>query len=150
MFLKLREKNYFLHKKISCEQNPWSRNKHRRFCMPFWLIIIYLFRPSYSRTGWVSLGLQSLVTESLKIHFATPNFGVFQTNKNKVFMQIHMNILTSPHWEKDSHQPATNRKERYSGSKMCRLVITHCGTRLKNKEYVKRKNVFEVYNIIIC
>ena len=148
--LKSCEKNYFLHKKkISCDQNPWRWNKHGRFCTLFWLMITDHFHPSYSRTGRVSWVLQSSVSMSLKIHSGSSDSGVFPNHKNKIFLQIHTNILTFPHWEKDSHQPATNRKERYRESEMCRLVIS-VDQDCEEWGIYQEKQIFIVYNIIIC
>ena len=108
------------------------------------------FCPNYSRTHCVSWVLQSSVSMSLKIHFWMPDSGGFPSHKNKIFLQVHTNIMTFPHWEKEIHQPVTNRKEQYRENKMCRLAITVRTETVKKEEYIKRKIFFKLYSIILC
>jgi hypothetical protein len=49
----------FYTKKVSCDQNPWRRNKNGWFCTLFQLMITYIFRPQdrLGIMGFTELGL---------------------------------------------------------------------------------------------
>jgi len=70
--------------------------------------------------------IYGFIPMSRQIRFGAPMLRVLSSHKN-TFPTMRTNILLFQQWKQDSHQRATNRKERDREINMCRLVIRVSG-----------------------